>query len=166
MGAIEWAIDVERDVSVMVLTSLDRLRSRGGDGLLRDVPGWTLARPVFSTLAGLHAQVERRAAVQLVVGTLPGFELVDDAGELRPRDGADAVQGEALLAFGSASGCGSAARGLLASLRDAEAEVVADDALGPASHGRAVCSVPGLELTVSPAWFGGEQHFEGSSCSC
>ena len=166
VGTIEWAIDRARGASVLVLTSLDRLRSRSAGGLLRDVPGWSMTLPVFSTLAGLHAQVERRTAVQLLVATQPGFELVEDGPAMRPRDAADVTQGEGYLAFGPAGGCGSAARRLLASLRDDGASVIADAPLAPGHAGAAGCAVPGLELEVSAAWFGGEAHFEGSACGC
>lgn len=163
VGAVEWVLDREREASVLVATSLDRLRSRGAGGLLRDVPGWSM--PVLSALGALHAQVERRAAVQLLVATQPGFELVEQGAALHPRDAADVVQGEAYLAFGPAGGCGGAARRLLASLRDEGARVVADVALAPGSPA-AGCAYPGLELEVSAAWFGGEAHFEGSACGC
>lgn len=166
VGAVEWAVDRERDASVLVVTSLDRLRARAAGGLLRDVPGWSTTAPVFSALAALHAQVERRAAVQLVVATQPGFELVEEGAAMCPRDAADVTQGEGYLAFAPPGGCGGAARRLLASLRDEGARVVTDEPLGVGHAGAAGCALPGLELEVSAAWFGGEAHFEGSACAC
>jgi hypothetical protein len=166
VGAVEWAMDLEDHASVLVLSSLDRLRSRRGERLVRDVPGWALSRQLFSTLAALHAQVDRRAAVQLVVSRQPGFELDLGEGDPEPRDAPGVSQGEALVAFGLAGGCGGAARRLLGILRDEGAEVLADEPLDPSHAGRAVGGGSGLDLAIDPAWFGGEAHREGSACAC
>jgi hypothetical protein len=166
VGVLEWAVDLEGDTSVLVLTSQDRLRSRRDGRRVRDVPGWALAREVFSTIAALHAQVERRVAVQLVVARQPGFELVEDGDAPGPHDTADVTGGEALLAFGAPGGCGSAARRLLRALRDEGGELVADESLEPAGAGRAVGAAAGLELEIAPAWFGGEAHQAVSACAC
>lgn len=166
VGAVEWALDLEADASVLVLTSLDRLRTRRGGALVRDVPGWALARQVFSAIAGLHAQVDRRAAVQLVLARQPGFELAADGEATSARDAADVSQGEALVAFAPAGGCGGAARRLLRALRDDDAGVLADEPLDPASAGRRVAGASGLDVEVDASWFGGEAHREVSACAC
>lgn len=166
VGAVEWALDLEADASVLVLTSLDRLRLRRGGRRLRDVPGWALAREVFSALAAVHAQVDRRAAVQLVLARRPGFELVEEGDAPEPRDVDDVTEGEALLAFGPPGGCGSAARRLLGAVREEGGELLADERLDPGSAGRVVGTGTGVGLGVEPAWFGGEAHREGSACAC
>jgi hypothetical protein len=168
VGAVDWAIDVERDGSVFVLASLDRLRTREGSRVRRDVPGWRLAAPVFSALAGLHAQLDRRAATRLVVARQPGFELVRDDAGVAPRDAEDVVQGEALLAFRAANGCGDPAGRLLEALREEGTDVLADERLGAGARGGvdAFGADARLALAVSPAWFGGEAHFEGIACAC
>jgi hypothetical protein len=166
VGAVEWAMDLEDDASVLVLTSLDRLRSRRGGRQVRDVPGWALSRLLFSTLGGLHAQVDRCAAVQVVVSRQPGFELDFGEGEAEPRDAPGVSQVEALVAFAPAGGCGGAARRLLEILRDEGAEVLADEPLDPAHAGRTVGGGSGLDLAIDAAWFGGEAHGEESACAC
>jgi hypothetical protein len=165
VGALDWAIDVARDASVFVLASLDRLRTREGGQVRRDVPGWRLTAPVFAAIAGLHAQLDRRAASRLVVARQPGFELVRDEAGVAARDAGDVVQGEALLPFAAADGCAEPAARLLAALRDDGAELLVDERLAAGARGDAGTD-PRLPLAVSPAWFGGEAHFEGIACAC
>jgi len=165
VGTVDWAIDLAHDASAFALASLDRLRTRDGGALRRDVPGWRLAAPVFRVLAGLHAQLDRRAAARLVVARHPGFELVCGEDGAAPRDAGDLVQGEALLAFRAADGCGEPAARLLAALRDPGGEPICDARLA-AGERAALATDARLPVEVSPAWFGGEAHFEGIACAC
>jgi hypothetical protein len=168
VGTVDWAHGEEGGASALVLSSLDRLRTLREDGELdRDVPGWDLAAPVFSLVAGLHAQVERRAASRLVLSRQPGFELVAAPGGVEPRDAANAVQGEAALLFDSPRGPAAGAR-LLDALRDPDAQVLADVSFAPGVHPpHAVGDDPRLPLRVSHAWFGGEAHAaDGVACAC
>jgi hypothetical protein len=157
VGSVEWALDLDGDAAVFALASLDRLRTRDGRGeIVRDVPGWSLTVPIFSLLAGLHAQVERRAAARLVVSRQPGFERIAHGGVVEHRDAQDTVQGEALLLFppaGTPAGTGAL---LLDGLHDPDAEVLADVSFAPAAHpSHAVDGDPRVPLRVSEAWFGG-----------
>jgi hypothetical protein len=168
VGSVEWALDPRTDDAVFALASLDRLRTRTERrGVVRDVPGWRLAFPVFSLLAGLHAQVGRRAATRLVLSRRPGFEAVVSDGGADHRDAPDVVQGEALLLLprtGAPAGGGSR---LLDALCDPEAEVVADASFAAgACRPHALTPDPRLPAQVSPAWFGGEQHVEHLMCAC
>jgi hypothetical protein len=168
VGSVEWALDPESDAAAFALASLDRLRTRtaGGD-VVRDVPGWRLGFPVFSLLAGLHAQVERRAATRLVVSRQAGFETVVSAGAAHHRDVPDAVQGEALLLFARPRAFAGGSSRLLDALRDPAAEVVAQASFAggePAPH--EVAPDPRLPVHVSHAWFGGEEHVEHHMCAC
>lgn len=167
VGTVDWALDTGRGASAFVLSSLDRLRTRREDGaIVRDVPGWALTAPVFSLLAGLFAQVERRAAARLVLSRQRGFELVAAADGARPRDAADTVQGEAALVFDSPRDPGIG-RSLLDTLRDDDAEVLADVSLEAGAPAAGVGGDPRLPLDVSEAWFGGEQHAaDGIACGC
>jgi hypothetical protein len=167
VGALDWVIDPERDASLLVLSSQDRLRTVEGGRVRREVPGWRLAAPVFSALAALHAQLDRRAASRLVVTRQRGFEVVRGGEALLTRDADEIVHGEALLAFTSADGCGDPAARLLAAVRDPAAETVRDERLAPGGRRRdAPPSDARLPLEVSPAWFGGEAHVEGIACAC
>jgi hypothetical protein len=168
VGSVEWALDEESGASAFVLAGLDRLRTRREDGeVVRDVPGWDLTAPIFSLVAGLYAQVERRAASRLVLARQPGFELVASQGGVEPRDAADAVQGEAALLFDPPRDPGAGGR-LLDALRDRDAQVLADVAFAPGVHPpHAVGADPRLPLRVSHAWFGGEAHAaDGVACAC
>lgn len=168
VGSVEWAHDPEHG-AVFGLSSLDRLRTRDRRGeLVRDLPAWRLAAPVFALLAGLHAQVERRAASRLVISRLPGFELAEGEEGPLPVDSTGAVYGEAFLLLPPAHSPAGAGTCLLAAVRDPDAEPVADVALDAgAPPPRAVAAEPRLELPVSPAWFGGDAHVEDRvACSC
>lgn len=165
IGTIEWALDSESDATVFGVASLDRLRTRAESGeLLRDVPGWSLVVPPFSVIAGLHAQVERRAATRVVVSRLPGFEATA-AGEAR--DAPDLAFGEAFVAFSTGHGDRERAPALLRALQDADAEVVHE--LDPEESGRGMtlASDPRIALPVSRGWFGGEHHrHDRALCAC
>ncbi len=174
VGSIEWALDLDGDASLITMSSLDRLRQRsdpGSDGaaqpaVLRDVPGWELTAAIFSAFAGLHAQVERRTATRLVLTRQPGFELVGVGERVVPHETAEACLGEALLLFAPARARESRAS-LLDALRDPDASVVSDLSFGPYRHERALPLDPTLPLTVSDAWFGGEEHTsDGVACAC
>jgi hypothetical protein len=168
VASVEWAVDRESDATVLALSSLDRLRTRTERGeVVRDVPGWRLGVPIFSLLAGLHAQVERRAASRLVVSRQPGFEQVVSDGAAGHRDAPDTVQGEALVLFSpSHAAPGDAAR-LLDALRDPAAEIVADHAFATGNRPpHELAPDPRLPLAVSHAWFGGEEHAEDLMCAC
>jgi hypothetical protein len=169
VGTIDWALQEESGASAFALASLDRLRTRREDGeVVRDVPGWGLTAPIFSLVAGLHAQVERRAASRLVLSRQPGFELVAARDGVRPRDAADAVQGEAALLFDSPREPAVGAR-LLDALRDPDAQVLADVAFASGVHPPhdAVGGDPRLPLRVGHAWFGGAAHAaDRVACAC
>jgi hypothetical protein len=168
VGTVEWALDPESDDTVFTLASLDRLRTRTErDDVVRDVPGWRLAFPVFSLVAGLHAQVERRAATRLVVSRQPGFETVVSAGAVDHRDARDAVHGEALLLFSRTRAPAVGASRLLDALRDPAAEVFAETSFvtgEPPQH--ELTPDPRLPVHASHAWFGGEEHAEHLMCAC
>jgi hypothetical protein len=164
VGTVDWAVDLDRDASVFALASQDRLRVTDGERRLRDVPGWALAAPILSLLAGLHAQLDRRAASRLVVARAPGFEIVGEGGAPSFRDCDDIVHGEASLLFSSADGCSAPAAALFAAIRDPEAALVHDERLARGAPGPS--AEPRLPLEVSDAWFGGELHFERPTCAC
>lgn len=167
VGALDWVLDLDRDASLFALASQDRLRTRQDGGLVRDVPGWTLATPILALLAGLHAQLDRRVASRLVVARGPGFEVVREEGAPAIRDSADVVQGEAALLFTAADGCGGPGEALLAAVVDPEAALVRDERLASGSGAAAGHGAePRLALEVSGAWFGGEPHFERATCAC
>jgi hypothetical protein len=167
VGAVDWVLDLDRDASLFALASQDRLRTRDGGRVVRDVPGWALAAPIFSLLAGLHAQLERREASRLVVSRSPGFEVVREGGAPSTRDTEDVVHGEAALLFPSADGCSGPAAALLAEVADPDAALVRDEYLerGRGAPPRRPLE-PRLALEVSGAWFGGELHFERPTCAC
>jgi hypothetical protein len=167
VGAVDWVLDLDRDASLFALASQDRLRTRDGGGVVRDVPGWALAAPIFSLLAGLHAQLDRREASRLVVARSPGFEVVRQGGAPSTRDTDDVVHGEAALLFPAADGCSGPATALLAAVRDPDAALVRDQCLAKARGATPRRPLePRLALEVSGAWFGGEQHFERPTCAC
>ncbi len=168
VGSVDWALDPGTDDSVVALASLDRLRTRTeDDDLVRDVPGWRLGFPIFSLLAGLHAQVERRAATRILVSRQPGFEAVISGRTVDHRDAPDVVQGDALLLFARTPASGGGASRLLDALRDPAGELVADAALVPGEHPpRELAPDPRLPVHVSHAWFGGEEHVEQTLCAC
>lgn len=168
VGSVEWAHDPEHG-AVFALSTLDRLRTRDRRGeVVRDVPAWRLAAPVFTALAALHAQVERRAASRLVIARLPGFELREGEDGPGPVESSGAVYGEAFLLVPPPRSAPGAGACLLAAVRDPDAEPVVDVALeagGPPPP--AVAADPRLPLAVSPAWFGGAAHVEDrAACSC
>lgn len=167
IATVDWALEPEGDAAAFALSSLDRLRARSAAGeVRRDVPGWDLAAPVFSAVAALYAQVERRAATRLVLARQAGFELVaaPDGGT---RDALDTVQGEAVLLFAGASGEERAAA-LVDALRDPAAAGVADVAFPPGRHPPHALDVdPRLALEIGHAWFGGAAHAEDRiACAC
>jgi len=168
VGSVEWALDPESDDTAFALASLDRLRTRTGSGdIVRDVPGWRLVCPVFSMLAGLHAQVERRAASRLVISRQPGFEAVVSEGGAGHRDAPDLVQGEALLLFSRARASAGGASRLLDALGDPAAEIVANASFVTGEHPlHELTPDPRLPVQVSHAWFGGEEHVEHLMCAC
>jgi hypothetical protein len=168
VASVEWALDLDGGAAVFALSSLDRLRTRTGRGdVVRDVPGWRLGAPISSLLAGLHAQVERVAASRVVVSRQPGFERVVSGGAADHRDAPDTVQGEALVLFPPHHALAGDALRLLEALHDPAAEIVADESFvtgDPSPH--ALAPDPRLPVTVSHAWFGGEEHVEGPMCAC
>lgn len=169
VATVDWAVERDGRGAAFALATLDRLRSRGADGeLVRDVPGWHLATPLFSALAALHAQVERCAATRLLVERQPGFELVATGGGADPRDAPDLVQADAVLLFPAEVSTPAAGAALLEALRDSAAEVAVDVAFLPGrQHPHALRDDPRLPLAVSPAWFGGTPHAEDLvACGC
>lgn len=163
VGAIDWALDARGETAVFALATLDRLRRRAGDGaLLRDVPGWSLSSVVFSVVAGLHAQVERRAATRLVLSRLPGFE-TSAAGDAR--EAPERAFGEAFVAFAAPRTGEDVSASVLDALRDPEAELLLD--VRPRESTPPSPLDPRLPLTVSGAWFGGERHApDRALCAC
>lgn len=169
VGSVEWALDVASDASVFGLASLDRLRTCTERGeVVRDVPGWDLAAPIFSLLAELHAQVERRAASRLVMSQQPGFELVLGAGDPEHRDAPDIALGEAFLLFPPAREGGETGATFLDALRDPDAGVAADVSFEAGVHPpHSVIGDRRVGLAVSHAWFGGHAHVaDRVMCAC
>jgi hypothetical protein len=167
VGTVDWALDLERDASLFSLASQDRLRTREDGRVVRDVPGWTLASPIFSLLAGLHAQLDRRQAARLVLARATGFEVVREDGGPTCRDAVELAQGEASLLFSAADGCSGPGSALLLAARDEDATVVRDEWLAAAARpAGSFAEEPRLPVEVSSAWFGGELHFERSTCAC
>lgn len=166
VGTLEWALDPGDGTAVFTLSSLDRLRTRGRAGALaRDVPGWQLTTPLFGLVAGLHAQVEQRAAERLVVSRRPGFELVEPDHE--NREAADLAYGEASLVIPGRAGSDRGAS-LLRALQDEEAALVGDVRF---DAGRPPPEVVGgdarLAVPVCQAWFGGQAHVhDRGACAC
>ncbi len=168
VGTLEWALDLEGGAALFALASLDRIRTRSDAGeVVRDVPGWRLALPMLSVVAGLHAQVERRAARRIVVSRQPGFEVIE-GGHPEHRDAPESAYGEAFLVFAPANAPGDAGGGLLRGLQDPDAEIIADAHLergGQVPH--EVGGDPRIAVPVSDAWFGGRAHAEDRiACSC
>lgn len=166
IGSVDWALDPEDGAAVFALASLDRIRTLDRQRTVRDVPGWRLTAPIFSLVAGLYAQVERRAASRLVITRRSGFELLATPdGGAEPIDTSRAVHGEAFLAFPAEAG---GDQGLLRTLQDPDAELVQAAALDPAARSPvALAADPRLMLPVSRAWFGGTPHAEDRlACAC
>jgi hypothetical protein len=172
VGSVDWAVDTVTDETVVALASLDRLRTRDAAGeIVRDVPGWDLTAPVFALLAGLVAQVERRAAARLLVARQRGFELVTTADAADPRESAEVLHGEGFVSFPPAVARGVSST-LLQALRDPDAEVVLDVALRAhdrehVAPGEPVCGDGRLPLHVPCSWFGGEAlRADRALCAC
>jgi hypothetical protein len=144
---------------------------RGADGVaIRDVPGWRLALPLLTTLAGLHALIEKRTLGRILLTRQPGFELRLASHEPAWVDTEDAVHAEAmllLLAPGARAGIGPS-DDVLASMCEAGAEVVADERFGEACrHPASLRADERIPLDVSHAWFGGETLAEDRiACAC
>jgi hypothetical protein len=168
VGTIDWAVDLDGEAAVFGLASLDRLRTRTESGeLVRDVPGWNLATPAFSAVAGLHAQVERRAATRILISRLPGFETVGtDAGG--HRDAPEVTCGEGFLLFPGSNGGDEGAAALLRALQDGDAEILQDVELHDGRRRPDMLDAdPRLPLTVNRSWFGGEHHaHDRALCAC
>jgi hypothetical protein len=168
VGTIDWALDLAGGEAVFGVASLDRLRTRARRGeVVRDVPGWQLSVPMLSTLSGLHAQVERRAAGRVLVSRLPGFETVgSDAGA--HRDAPELAYGEGFVLFSGEDRDPERPRALLRALQDQEAEVIHDVELEAADRRSGTLAGDArLYLPVSPGWFGGERHVHDRPlCAC
>jgi hypothetical protein len=168
VGTIDWALAPEVDATVFGVASLDRLRTLTRSGaLVRDVPGWSLALPAFSAIAGLHAQVERRAASRVVVSRLPGFETFETSGAGEQRDAAEVALGEGFVSFPGPGGEREPAAALLRLVRDADGEVIHELDVGEGDGGVTLDSDPRIPLTLSRCWFGGEHHrHDRAMCAC
>lgn len=168
VGSVEWALEPDGESSVLALSTLDRLRTRTDRGdVVRDVPGWELGFPVFSLLAALHAQVDRRAVTRLRVSRQPGFEQILSDEAAAHRDAPATVQAEVLALFSPRGDVSGGAERLLEALRDPAAEVVFDGSLSRDGHPHHVTADPRVPIAVSHAWFGGEQHAEDViACAC
>ncbi len=187
VGALDLVVRDVGDTALVALAGLDRLRStweedwtgpsaplgtvrrRRGERT-RDVPGWSLAWPLFSAVAGLVAQVERRPASRLLLARQRGFELVHVGGALHERDAEEVAQHDLLLSFGPPEVLDAA---VARSLLDPEAAVVTD--LTFARHARPIAHLlepspgsPGpLPVAVAPSWFpAGAPSLERPSCGC
>ena len=174
VGGLEWSVDLDTDESVVAMWSLDRLRVRSkldrdrssGPALLRDVPGWKLTTPMFSALAGMHAQIDRQTAARLVITSSPGFELVSSGEAVEPRDTSDTAHGEVLVGFAPADAPPSRSP-LVDVLRDADASVVVDEFLPRYHSDRPIEHDPRFPIIVRHSWFGGEEHpATRIACSC
>lgn len=169
VGSLEWASDPEGDAVVIGLSALDRLVAReDGGATLRDVPGWRLGTSLFTALAGLHAQIYRRAVRRILLTRQQGLELVLSGSEFEWRDTDDRVQAEAALVFGISKAPPSVGDSLLDAMREPGAEVAADERFeGMCKHPAALEADPRIALPVSHAWFGGEAIAEDRiSCAC
>lgn len=169
VGGLEWAAAAGGEAAVLGLSTLDRLLVRdGAEAPLRDVPGWRLGASLLTTLAGLHAQLERRALRRLVLSRQPGFEQAAAAGEPAWRDTAEAVQGEALLLFEPPEEEQPAGQALLEALLDPAGEVTADERFdATCRHPASLEADPRLALPVVHAWFGGAPVREDRiACAC
>lgn len=169
VATIDWAVERDGKDAAFAISTLDRLRARAADGeVVRDVPGWRLALPLFSAIAALHAQVERCAAARLVVTRQPGFELVASDEGAGHRDAPDLVQADAVLLFPGDGSNPMAGAALLDALRDPEMDVAVDATFIPGEH--LPCALQGdprLPIAVSHAWFGGVPHVEDLvACGC
>ncbi len=172
LAALDLVVRDVGDTAAVGLSTLDRLRwryaedwtgaspplgtvrRRRGDRT-RDVPAWALAWPVFSLLAALVAQVERRPASRLIQGVQPGFDVVHRGETVAHEDADDVLHRELLLLFDHAEACDGdvVARSLL----DPAAAVVTDVQLTATgcAHAAARAARPGdhAPVVVSPAWF-------------
>lgn len=169
VGSLEWATGPDDHATVIGLSALDRLVTRGqGEAPHRDVPGWRLGAGLVTTLAGLHSQVERRTVRRILVSRQPGFELVLAGGESRWRDTHEVVQAEAGLLFMAPNHPAQAGDSLLDGMREPEAEVAADERFdGICRHPPALEADPRIALPVVHAWFGGDAVVEDRiACSC
>jgi hypothetical protein len=171
VGAIEWAVDEASGASVLTLSALDRARTRsasaraGRRAIVRDVPAWTLALPLFTAIAGLHSQVDRMTATRLVVTSQPGFEIVEDGERSEAHETTEARQGDGHLVL-APSGDPAAGAALLDAIRDPGAATLLDRSLGACERG--LSSPRGaFRIAVRDAWFGGSAHLaDRAACAC
>jgi hypothetical protein len=169
VAALEWAHDPASGATVMALAALDRIVVRGPDGApVRDVPGWGLAVPLLTTLAGVHALIEQRILARILLTRQPGFELRLASPEPTWAESSDAVHAEALLLLRAPDADAGRTDDVLASMREAGAEVVADERFDAACrHPASLRADERIPLEVSHAWFGGEALAEDRiACAC
>jgi hypothetical protein len=169
VATLDWAIEREGTAAAFALATLDRLRARGKVGaVVRDVPGWRLAVPLFSAIAALYAQVERCAATRLVVARQAGFELFASEGGADSRDAPDLVQADAVLLFSGEGSSPRAGTALLDALCDPAAELAVDVGFSPGQHPpHVLLNDARLPIAVNHAWFGGAPHAEDLvACAC
>jgi len=169
VGSLEWASDPDGKAIVIGLSALDRLVAReDGGATIRDVPGWRLGASLFTTIAGLHAQIHRHAVRRILLTRQQGLELVLSGSEFGWRDTDDTVQAEAALVFGIPEDPFAVGDSLLDSMREPGAEVAADERFeGKCKHPSALEADPRIALPVSHAWFGGEAIAEDRiACAC
>ncbi len=169
VGSLEWTATPEGDATAMVLLAMDRLVARDGAGrTLRDVPSWKLSSALMTTLAGLHAKVDRRTALRVRLTRQVGLEFVLADGGPRWEDTAARVQAEAGLLFAAPGGSPDGVDALLDAMMDPGAEVVADERFdGRCRHPARLEADDRIPLPVSHAWFGGETIAEDRiACAC
>ena len=169
VGALDCAFDQHGALLAVKIAAIDRLRAtfaepwegesfplgivkRGRGERTRDVPAWRIARPVFSAIAALGAQLGRRSASRLVVSRRRGFETVHVGGAPERRASDGAVQGEAVLLLGD-DVRRATSDAVLAAMVDPEGETILDvDGRSGATH----CADSRLALDVDPTWFSDE----------
>lgn len=169
VGSVEWVSDSGAEATVIGLSALDRLVARDEKGVaLRDVLGWRLGAALLTTLAGLHAKIERRTVRRILLTRQPGFEFVLAGNESRWQDVEELVQAEVGLLFVAPGHSSVLGNSLLEAALEPGAEVAADERFdGTCRHPPALESDARIPLPVSHTWFGGEAILEDRiACAC
>lgn len=169
VGSLEWASASGSEATVVGLSALDRLLAREESGAtIRDVPGWRLGTPLLTTLAGIHAQIDRRTARRILLSRQSGLELVVAGDQFRWRDTDETIQAEVALLFQAPETGFLVGDSLLDGMREPGAHVAADERFaGKCRHPPALEADPRIALKVSHSWFGGEAVAEDRiACAC
>ncbi len=100
VGVVSIVADPAGPLCMITYDSLQTLRTRDRDRIIREVPGWRLGYPLFDRLAMLYAFFSKQTPNRYGAIRAPGFEVVSDpTGQSRCRDNSDLRQLSASLLF-------------------------------------------------------------------